>query len=189
LWLKDVDTNGFHLRDTIICSNLETDHLERGGAYGYVPNQYHSTSQIHVQWKQSSQDSAGFPRCSCTLQLHGADFQGASLLQSQETDLINAIHVDLFKKQFQIDASSVQSIDTYDINTDTVDWTNQAYFKQMESQARKPNKFCANKPSFPPKYKTDSVVNLSSCQLTPLETNVLARGFNFRPSLPDLPYC
>ena len=110
-----------------------------------------------------------------------------SLLQSKETDLINAIHADLFKKQFQIDASSVQSIDTNDITTDTVDWTNQAYFKQMESQARKLNKLRASKPSPPPKYKTDSVLNLSSRQLTPLETNVLARGFNFRPSLPDLP--
>ena len=83
--------------------------------------------------------------------------------------------------------SSVQSIDTNDITTDTVDWTNQAYFKQMESQARKLNKLRASKPSPPPKYKTDSVLNLSSRQLTPLETNVLAGGFNFRPSLPDLP--
>ena len=57
----------------------------------------------------------------------------------------------------------------------------------MESQARKLNKLRASKPSPPPKYKTDSVLNLSSRQLTPLETNVLARGFNFRPSLPDLP--
>ena len=31
-----------------------------------------------------------------------------SIIRSKETDLINAIHADLFKKQFQIDASSVQ---------------------------------------------------------------------------------
>ena len=33
----------------------------------------------------------------------------------------------------------------------------------------------------------DSVLNLSSRQLSITEINVLARGFNFRPSLPDLP--
>ena len=48
-----------------------------------------------------------------------------SVLQSKQTDLINALHADLFKKQFQID-SSVQSLDSNDIATDTVDWTNQA---------------------------------------------------------------
>ena len=39
----------------------------------------------------------------------------------------------------------------------------------------------------PFKYKTDSVLNLSSRVLTETELRVLALGFNFRPSLPDLP--
>ena len=33
----------------------------------------------------------------------------------------------------------------------------------------------------------DPVLNLSSRQLSNVEINVLARGFNFGPSLPDLP--
>jgi hypothetical protein len=36
-------------------------------------------------------------------------------------------------------------------------------------------------------FKTDAVINLSSRTLTDTELNVLARGFNFRPSLPDVP--
>ena len=46
----------------------------------------------------------------------------------------------------------------------------------------------ASTPRAPPfKYKTDSVLNLSSRVLTKTELRVLALGFNFRPSLPELP--
>jgi len=93
----------------------------------------------------------------------------------------------LFKNQFGIEASSVQSIDANDIATDVTDWKNQAYFSRISTQARKLKKLQASKPSNVLRLKTDSVLHLSSRQLSITEINVLARGFNFRPSLPDLP--
>ena len=66
-------------------------------------------------------------------------------------------------------------------------WKNQAYFSRIGSQAIKLKKLRSNRSYYIPKFKVDSVLNLSSRQLTNVEINVLARGFNFRPSLPDLP--
>ena len=57
----------------------------------------------------------------------------------------------------------------------------------MTTQAKKLSNLRVENPSPPPKFKLDSVLNLSSRQLSILETNVLGRGFNFKPSLPHLP--
>ena len=51
-------------------------------------------------------------------------------------------------------------------------------FAQLMSQKQK---------SMPPNLKLDAVVNLSSKELSEEETNVLARGFKFRPTLEELP--
>ena len=110
-----------------------------------------------------------------------------SVLEAKEIEVTNHIHAELFKNQFSMEASSVQSIDTNDIETDVTDWKNQAYFSRISSQAIKLKKLRCNRSYYIPKFKVDSVLNLSSRQLTNVEINVLARGFNFRPSLPDLP--
>ena len=46
----------------------------------------------------------------------------------KEKDLTDCIHAELFKNQFVLEASSVQSIDANDIATDITDWKKQAYF-------------------------------------------------------------
>jgi len=63
--------------------------------------------------------------------LHGK----LSILENKEKDIFNRIHADLFKKQFQVEASSVQSIDPNDIATDIVGWKNQAYLSRIKAQA------------------------------------------------------
>ena len=77
--------------------------------------------------------------------------------------------------------------DLNDITSYSVDWTNQAYFDQLHIQNKKFKALLSEKKTTAMQYKVDSVVNLSSRQLTETELRVLALGLNFRPSLPDVP--
>jgi len=110
-----------------------------------------------------------------------------TVLEKKRSDILHSIHTQMLKNQFQIEASDILSTDLNDITTDTIDWRNQAYFKRIHTQAKKLEILRASKPKPTMNYKTDSVLNLSSRTLTETEIKVLARGFNFRPSLPDLP--
>ena len=60
-----------------------------------------------------------------------------SVLEGKEIEVTNHIHAQLFKNQFSMEASSVQSVDINDIATDVTDWKNQAYFSRIGSQAIK----------------------------------------------------
>jgi len=109
------------------------------------------------------------------------------VLEKKRSNILNSIHTQLLKDQFQIDASGIESTDLNDITTDTIDWRNQAYSKRIQAQHKKLVVLKAANPKPSMNFKMDSVLNLSSRDLTETEIKVLARGFNFRPSLPDLP--
>ena len=89
--------------------------------------------------------------------------------------------------QFSFNINNQHTYDLNDITSYSLDWTNQAYFDQLHIQNKKFKALLSEKKTTAVQYKLDSVVNLSSRQLTETELRVLALGFNFRPSLPDVP--
>ena len=77
-----------------------------------IPKGFISKSRINTL--KSSQLESRFARISMTEQrryLHGK----LSVLENKEIEVTNRIHAELFKNQFGIEASSVQSIDANDI--------------------------------------------------------------------------
>ena len=56
------------------------------------------------------------------------------VLEKKRSNILNSIHTQLLKDQFQIDASSIESTDLNDITTDTIDWRNQAYSIRIQAQ-------------------------------------------------------
>ena len=103
---------------------------------------------------------------------------------------LNFLHAKLFKlelnKEFFKDANPALNEEFWN-DMDTLQ--KHSYGKRIKNQAPKLQKFRVKALNKRPEkqYKRDAVLNLSSRQLSEEETEVLALGFNFRPSLPDLP--
>ena len=49
-----------------------------------------------------------------------------TVLEKKRSDILNSIHTQMLKNQFQIEALDILSTDLNDITTDTIDWQNQA---------------------------------------------------------------
>ena len=103
---------------------------------------------------------------------------------------LNFLHAKLFKLELSVelfrDANLALNKEFWnDIHTLQKYW----YGKRIKNQTPKLQKLRDKALNKRPKkqYKLDAVLNLSSRQLSKEETEVLALGFNFRPSLPDLP--
>ena len=84
------------------------------------------------------------------------------VLEKKRSNILNSIHTQLLKDQFQIDASGIESTDLNDITTDTIDWRNQAYSIRIQAQHKKLMVLKAANPKPSMNIKMDSVLNLSS---------------------------
>ena len=103
-------------------------------------------------------------------------------------ELLNHLHAKLFNLQLRIDFSNPLP---EDILQDLQELQHRTYYFEhlhLESKFKHLKRLASPLSQPPPtQFKLDSVLNLSSRQLSNTELKVLSLGFKFRPSLPILP--
>ena len=105
---------------------------------------------------------------------------------------LNFLHAKLFKLELNVElfrAANPALSYNEEFWNDMDTLQKYSYGKRIKTQSTKLQKLRDKALNKRPEkqYKLDTVLNLSSRQLSNEETEVLALGFNFRPSLPDLP--
>ena len=102
-------------------------------------------------------------------------------------EMLNALHAKLFLLDLDIKLVSEKGKKAYTPDI-LIKAQNRAYYTRMKVMNKKFAQLMSQKTQHNTvRYKTDAVLNLSSKQLSTVQTNVLARGFKFRPTLRTIP--